>query len=579
VYTITTDKKEKQKREIISNAIIFAMVAFVVFYINFTLQLVQFNNFILAGATATAFVSIRVMGKDKRKYRRGIEHGSARWGTSEDMKPYMDTNPRQNVILTATEGLTMNSRPDIPKYGRNKNMLVFGGAGSGKTRFFCVPNIMQMHSSYVITDPKGELFYSLGKVLEKVGGYDVRVLNLKDFGASMGYNPFDYIKTEDDILRVVNVLQSSTTENTKSSDDGDFWTKSEKLLYMALIAYIKFHVKDKTMHNMNTLVEMVTSMEVKEGDENYKSMVDREFERIEDLYPDDFSVRQYKKFKQGAGKTLKSIIISCGVRLAVFDIQAVRDVMEKDEMKLETIGDRKTALFVITDDTDSTYSFIATMLYFQMFSTLVNRAESKYRFRDGRLPVHVRCILDEFANLGKIPNFHRLIATIRSREISACIILQNLSQLKAVYKEHMNTIIGNCDTKLFLGGDDEETLKYLTRVMGKETIDMMDNSETKGKSGSFSKSYKKTGRELMTADELARLDGGKCLLILRGVPPFLSDKFDVTTHPVYRMMNGGIKKPSKGSNTKPRQQKATPRPRARVPPKNNTQAKIHKSTV
>ncbi|MCL2574898.1 MAG: type IV secretory system conjugative DNA transfer family protein [Defluviitaleaceae bacterium] len=573
------------------NIVIFAVFGLLSVYLNTTFNLMAIDNVILAVIVGTTAVLLYIFTKDKRKYRKGIEHGSARWGAREDIFPFMDfyspqtpkntsntksslstkpTKPpkviipnkiaKSNIILTATEGLTMTSRPKLPKHGRNKNVLVFGGSGSGKTRFFGMPNIMQMHSSYVITDPKGELYLFLSKLLKRFG-YDVRVLNLKEFDKSMGYNPFDYINKEDDILKVVNVIQNSTTENTKSSADGDFWTKSEKLLYMALIGYIKFHVKDKTLHNMNTLVDMVTKMEVRENDETFKSQIDKDFERIAEMHPNDFAVRQYRKFKQGAGKTLKSIIISCGVRLSVFDIAAVRRVMEQDQMKLETIGDRKTALFIITDDSDTTYNFIAAMLYTQMFNVLINRAETKYASNGNRLPIHVRCILDEFANLGKLPNFQRLISTIRSREISACIIVQSLSQIKEIYKDSMNTIISNCDSKLFLGGDDEETLKYLTRVIGKETIDTMDNSETKGKSGSFSKQYKKQGRELMTTDELARLDGGKCVYILRGVPPFLSEKYDIEAHPVYPFMQ----KLNKIAIQNPMQQ-ANPNRRPHQPP-------------
>ncbi|MCL2854877.1 MAG: type IV secretory system conjugative DNA transfer family protein [Defluviitaleaceae bacterium] len=389
---------EKLKREIITNLIVFVVFAFISFYVNSVFEIVLMNNFWLAGIVGIAAVMLRVLGRDKRKYRKGVEHGSARFGTKEDIKPYMDKDFRQNIILTATEGLTMNPRPVNPKYGRAKNTLIFGGSGSGKTRFYVIPNILQMHSSYVITDPKGEIFHSLGKLLKQYGGYDVRVLNLKNFGASMGYNPFDYIKTENDVRKVVDVLVGSTSKKKEGGSDGDFWVDGEKLLYTAVIGYIKFFVKDKSLHNFNTMIDMITSMEVRENDPDFKNDVDKDFEAMANVYPNHSAVLAYKSFKQGAGKTLKSFLISCGVRLAPFYPMDVRKTLIHDQMKLETIGDRKTALFIITDATSKTYHFIAAMLYSQMFSALKDRAETKYLNQGQRLPVHVRCILDEFAN-------------------------------------------------------------------------------------------------------------------------------------------------------------------------------------
>jgi len=487
---------------------------------------------LLAGVAGTAIIYAVVYFRKKnaKKWRRDREYGSARWGTPADIKPYMDEKPEQNIILTATEGLTMNSRPKKPKYARNKNVLIVGGSGSGKTRFWLKPNLMQLHSSYVITDPKGTLILECGKLLQR-NGYRIKVLNTIDFKKSMHYNPFAYIRSEKDILKLVMALIANTKGEGKSGED--FWVKAETLLYCALIGYIHYEAPDEE-RTLNTLVEMINAMEVREDDESFKNAVDFMFDALEERAPQHFAVRQYKKYKLAAGKTAKSILISCGARLAPFDIKEMRELVAYDEMELDTLGDRKSALFVIISDTDDSFSFVAALLYSQMFNLLCDKADNEY---GGRLPVHVRCLLDEFANIGQIPKFEKLIATIRSREISACVILQAQSQLKAIYKDNAETIIGNMDTRIFLGGSEKTTLKDLTESLGKETIDMLNNSITRGNSPSYGQNYQKLGRELMAMDELAVMDGSKCILQLRGVRPFFSDKYDITKHKNYKYLS------------------------------------------
>lgn len=476
--------------------------------------------------------AVYVRGKNAKKYRNGIEYGSARWGTASDIAPYIDgQNFYNNVLLTNTERLTMDSRPKLPKYARNKNVLVIGGSGSGKTRFFIKPNLMQMHSSYVVTDPKGTVLIECGKLLQK-GGYIIKTFNTINFKKSMKYNPFEYIRSEKDILKLVNTLIANTKgEGEKSSED--FWVKAERLYYCALIGYIWYEAPDEEK-NIITLLDMINASEAKEDDENYKSPVDLLFDRLEEKEPEHFAVKQYKKYKMAAGKTAKSILISCGARLAPFDIKELRDLMEYDELELDTLGDEKTALFVIISDTDDTFNFVVAIMYSQLFNLLCDKADNEY---GGRLPVHVRCLLDEFSNIGQIPKFEKLIATIRSREISACIILQAQSQLKAIYKDNADTIIGNCDTTLFLGGKEKSTLKELSETLGKETIDMYNTSETRSNQNSYGTNYQKLGKALMSEDELSVMDGGKCILQLRGVRPFLSDKYDITKHPRYKMLS------------------------------------------
>ena len=481
--------------------------------------------------------AVYVRGKNAKKYRNGIEYGSARWGTASDIAPYIDgQNFYNNVLLTNTERLTMDSRPKLPKYARNKNVLVIGGSGSGKTRFFIKPNLMQMHSSYVVTDPKGTVLIECGKLLQK-GGYIIKTFNTINFKKSMKYNPFEYIRSEKDILKLVNTLIANTKgEGEKSSED--FWVKAERLYYCALIGYIWYEAPDEEK-NIITLLDMINASEAKEDDENYKSPVDLLFDRLEEKEPEHFAVKQYKKYKMAAGKTAKSILISCGARLAPFDIKELRDLMEYDELELDKIGDRKTALFVIISDTDDTFNFIVAMMYTQLFNLLCDKADDVY---GGRLPVHVRFLLDEMANIGQIPKFEKLIATIRSREISASIILQAQSQLKAIYKDNADTIIGNCDTTLFLGGKEKTTLKEISETLGKETIDMYNTSETRSNQKSYGLNYQKLGKELMTQDELSVMDGGKCILQLRGVRPFLSEKYDITAHPRYKYLSDADKK-------------------------------------
>ena len=481
----------------------------------------------IAGAVVLR-MAVYLKGKNAKKYRHGIEYGSARWGTAADIAPYMDKDFFQNIPMTQTERITMASRPKQPKYARNKNILVIGGSGSGKTRFFCKPSLLQAHSSYVCTDPKGTLLPEIGAFLERKK-YRIKCLNLINFRKSMKYNPLAYIRSEKDILKLVNALIMNTKgEGEKSSED--FWVKAERLYYSALIGYIWYEATEEEK-NFITLLDLINASEAREDDETYQSPVDLLFSQLEEREPHHFAVKQYRKFKMAAGKTLKSILISCGARLAPFDIKELRDLMEYDELELDTLGDQKTALFVILSDTDSTFNFVAALMYSQLFNLLCDKADDFY---GGRLPIHVRLILDEFANIGQIPNFDKLIATIRSREISASIILQSQSQLKTIYKDAADTIVGNCDSTLFLGGKEKSTLKEISELLGKETIDLYNQSENRGSQVSHGLSYQKLGKELMTQDELAVMDGGKCIFMLRGVRPFLSDKYDLTRHPNYR---------------------------------------------
>lgn len=475
--------------------------------------------------------AVYMKAQNRKKYRQGVEYGSARWGKAEDIQPYMDPKFENNVILTQTESLTMNSRPKQPKYARNKNILVIGGSGSGKTRFFVKPNLMQCHSSYVVTDPKGTVLVETGKMLEK-NGYVIKSLNTINFRKSMHYNPFSYIRSEKDILKLVNTIIVNTKGDGDKSGE-DFWVKAERLLYTAYIGYIWYEAPDNEK-NFTTLLEMINASEAREDDENFKNPVDLMFDELAEKNPDHFAVKQYAKYKLAAGKTAKSILISCGARLAPFDIAELRELMSYDELELDTIGDRKTALFVIISDTDDTFNFIVAIMYSQLFNLLCDKADDVY---NGRLPVHVRCLLDEFANIGQIPKFDKLIATIRSREISASIILQSQSQLKTIYKDAADTISGNCDTMLFLGGKEKSTLKEISELLGKETIDLYNTSETRSNTNSYGMNYQKTGKELMSQDEIAVMDGGKCILQLRGVRPFLSDKFDITKHPKYKLLS------------------------------------------
>ena len=475
-------------------------------------------------------------GKNAKKFRQGKEYGSARWGTRKDIEPYVDEKFQNNILLTQTERLTMNGRPANPKYARNKNVLVIGGSGSGKTRFYVKPNLMQMHSSYCVTDPKGTIVIECGKMLED-NGYEIKILNTINFKKSMKYNPFAYLRSEKDILKLVQTIIANTKgEGEKAGED--FWVKAEKLYYTALIGYI-FYEAPREEKNFATLLDMIDASEVREDDETYMNPIDRLFEALEKKEPTHFAVKQYKKYKLAAGKTAKSILISCGARLAPFDIQELRDLMSEDELELDTLGDRKTALFVIISDTDDTFNFVVSIMYSQLFNLLCDKADDIY---GGRLPVHVRCLLDEFANIGLIPKFEKLIATIRSREISASIILQAQSQLKAIYKDNADTIVGNCDSTLFLGGKEKTTLKELSETLGKETIDLYNTSETRSNQKSFGLNYQKTGKELMSQDEITVMDGGKCIFQLRGVRPFLSDKFDITKHKNYKLLEDYDKK-------------------------------------
>ncbi len=475
-------------------------------------------------------------GKNAKKFRQGKEYGSARWGTKKDIEPYMDEKFQNNIILTQTERLTMNGRPANPKYARNKNVLVIGGSGSGKTRFYVKPNLMQMHSSYCVTDPKGTIVLECGKMLED-NGYEIKILNTINFKKSMKYNPFAYIRSEKDILKLVQTIIANTKgEGEKAGED--FWVKAEKLYYTALIGYIWYEAPFEEK-NFATLLDMIDASEVREDDESYMNPIDRLFEALEKKEPTHFAVKQYKKYKLAAGKTAKSILISCGARLAPFDIQELRELMKEDELELDTLGDRKTVLFVIISDTDDTFNFVVSIMYSQLFNLLCDKADDVY---GGRLPVHVRCLLDEFANIGLIPKFEKLIATIRSREISASIILQAQSQLKAIYKDNADTIVGNCDSTIFLGGKEKTTLKELSETLGKETIDLYNTSETRSNQKSFGLNYQKTGKELMSQDEITVMDGGKCIFQLRGVRPFLSDKFDITKHKNYKFLEDYDKK-------------------------------------
>lgn len=496
----------------------------------FKSPLFSFNpiDMLIGVVTAVAIKGILyIRSKNAKKFRKGIEYGSARWGTAEDIKPYMDAEFQNNILLTNTERLTMSSRPKNPKHARNKNVLVIGGSGSGKTRFFIKPNLMQLHSSYVVTDPKGTVLIECGRLLEKAG-YEIKSLNTINFKKSMHYNPFAYIKDEKDILKLVSTIIANTKgEGEKASED--FWVKAERLYYSALIAYIWYEAPEEEK-NFITLLDMINASEAREDDENFKSPVDLLFERLEEKDAEHFAVKQYKKYKLAAGKTAKSILISCGARLAPFDIKELRALMEYDELELDTLGDKKTALFIITSDLDNTFDFITAMVISQMFNILCAKADDEY---GGRLPIHVRCLLDEAANI-TIPMLQRLIAVIRSREISACIVLQAQSQLKAIYKDNADTIIGNCDCTLFLGGKEKSTLKEISETLGKETIDLYNTSETRSNQNSYGLNYQKLGKELMSQDELAVMDGGKCILQLRGVRPFLSDKYDITKHPNYK---------------------------------------------
>ena len=503
---------------------------------------------LLLGVAGAALVRLAVYlkAKNAKKYRRGVEYGSARWGRPEDIAPYIDPVPDWNIPLTRTESLTMTSRPKDPKTARNKNILVIGGSGSGKTRFFVKPSLLQMHSSYVVTDPKGQLLRETGKLLAHGGPkrdengkpvrdkrgkvvyepYRIKVLNTINFSKSMKYNPLAYVRSEKDILKLVNVIIANTKGDGEKSSE-DFWIKAERLLYCALIGYIWYEAEPEEK-NFITLLELINACEAREDDETYKSPVDILFDELAQAQPEHFAVKQYVKFKMAAGKTLKSILVSCGARLSPFDIKELRDIMTEDELELDTMGDRKTALFLIMSDTDTTFNFVIAMLQSQLFNLLCDKADDFY---NGRLPVHVRCLLDEFANIGQIPNFDKLIATIRSREISASIILQSQSQLKTIYKDAADTIVGNCDVTLFLGGKEKSTLKEISELLGKETIDSLSQSENRGAQTSHGLSYQKLGKELMTQDEIAVMDGGKCILQLRGVRPFFSDKYDLTKHP------------------------------------------------
>ena len=484
----------------------------------------------IAGGVVLRLV-VYFKAKNAKKFRQGVEYGSARWGNAKDIEPYVDPVFENNVILTETERLMMSGRPKQPKYARNKNILVIGGSGSGKTRFFVKPNLMQMHSSYVVTDPKGTVLVECGKMLLK-NGYKVKVLNTINFKKSMHYNPFAYIRSEKDILKLVNTIILNTKGEGQQSGE-DFWVKAEKLYYTALIGYIWYECVEEEQ-NFTTLLDMINASEAREDDEEFKNPVDLMFDELEEREPDHFAVKQYKKYKLAAGKTAKSILISCGARLAPFDIKELRDLTSYDELELDMLGDEKTALFVIISDTDDTFNFIVSIMYTQLFNLLCDRADDVY---NGRLPIHVRCLLDEFANIGQIPKFEKLIATIRSREISASIILQSKSQLKAIYKDNADTIEGNCDTTLFLGGKEKTTLKELAEVLGKETIDLYNTSDTRGTSQSYGLNYQKTGKELMSQDEIAVMDGGKCIMQLRGVRPFFSNKFDITKHKQYHLLS------------------------------------------
>ena len=480
-------------------------------------------------------LAVYLKGKNAKKFRHKVEYGSARWGTAKDIEPFVAPDFKDNIILTKTEKLMMSNRPKEPKNARNKNVLIVGGSGSGKTRFWIKPNLLQMHSSYVVTDPKGSIVIECGNALLK-NHYKLKIFNTINFKKSMHYNPFAYIHSEKDILKLVTTLITNTKGDGKAGDE--FWTKAETLLYCALIGYIHYEAPVEEQ-NFSTLIEFINAMEVREDDEDFQNPVDLMFEALEKAKPNHFAVRQYKKFKLAAGKTSKSILISCGARLAPFDIEELREITAYDELELDTLGDRKTALFLIMSDTDGTFNFLISMIYTQLFNLLCEKADDVY---GGRLPVHVRCLIDEAANIGQIPNLEKLVATIRSREISACLVLQAQSQLKAIYKDNADTIIGNMDSRVFLGGAEPTTLKELNQALGKETIDTYNTSDTRGNSPSFGTNYQKLGKDLMTVDELSVLDGSKCILQLRGVRPFLSDKYDLTQHPNYKLTSDYDKK-------------------------------------
>ena len=511
------------------------------FQLAFTNWLPSFHMQDLLGGLVTALIFRLILyykAKNAKKFRHGEEYGSARWGNRKDIEPFEDPEFENNIILTDTERLTMNSRPKAPKYARNKNVIVIGGSGSGKTRFYVKPNLMQMtdHVSYVVTDPKGTIIVECGKMLVN-GGYRIKVLNTINFKKSMHYNPFHYIRSEKDILKLVNTIIANTKgEGEKSTED--FWVKAERLLYSALIGYIWYEAPEEEQ-NFSTLLEFINASETREDDEEFKNAVDELFEELEAENPEHFAVRQYRKYKLAAGKTAKSILISCGARLAPFDIQELREIMSYDEMELDMIGDQKTAMFVIISDTDDTFNFVVAIMYTQLFNLLCDKADDEH---GGRLPYHVRLLLDEFSNIGQIPKFDKLIATIRSREISASIILQSQSQLKTIYKDAAETITGNCDTVLFLGGKESSTLKEISETLGKETIDLYNTSDTRGTSQSYGLNYQKTGKELMSRDELAVMDGNKCILQLRGVRPFLSNKYDITKHKRYKELSDADKR-------------------------------------
>mgnify|MGYP003584741992 CR=1 FL=1 len=491
-------------------------------------SLISFDLLVGIACGAALRLAVYIKGKNAKKFRHNVEYGSARWGTHADIEPFEDKEFANNVIISQSERITMNSRPVLPKNARNKNVLIVGGSGSGKTRFWLKPNLLQMHSSYVVTDPKGSIAVECGNALLK-NGYRIKIFNTINFKKSMKYNPFAYVHSEKDILKLVTTLIANTKGESKGGDD--FWLKAETLLYTALIGYIHFEAPEEEQ-NFSTLFEMINAMEVREDDEEFKNPVDLMFEELEQRDPDHFAVRQYAKYKLAAGKTAKSILVSCGARLAPFDIKELRELTAYDELNLDTLGDRKTALFLIMSDTDGTFNFLISMIYTQLFNMLCEKADDVY---GGRLPVHVRCLIDEAANIGQIPNLEKLVATIRSREISACLVLQAKSQLKAIYKDNADTIIGNMDSQVFLGGSEETTLKSLNASLGKETIDMYNTGQSKGSQESFNMNYQKLGKDLMSIDELAVMDGSKCIVQVRGVRPFLSDKYDLTRHPNYRL--------------------------------------------
>ena len=498
-------------------------------------SLYPFDLFVGIICGVALWMAVHIKGQNAKKFRHKVEYGSARWGTRKDIEPFIASKFEDNIILTKTEFLMMSNRPKNPKNARNKNVLIVGGSGSGKTRFWIKPNLLQMHSSYVVTDPKGSIVLECGNALLRYG-YKLKIFNTINFKKSMHYNPFAYIHSEKDILKLVTTLIANTKGDGKEGDE--FWTKAETLLYCALIGYIHFEAPIEEQ-NFSTLIEFINAMEVREDDEDFQNPVDLMFEALERKNPNHFAVRQYKKFKLAAGKTSKSILISCGARLAPFDIDELREITFYDELELDTLGDRKTALFLIMSDTDGTFNFLISMIYTQLFNLLCEKADDVY---GGRLPVHVRCLIDEAANIGQIPNLEKLVATIRSREISACLVLQAQSQLKAIYKDNADTIIGNMDSRVFLGGSEPTTLKELNQALGKETIDMYNTSDTRGNSPSYGTNYQKLGKDLMTIDELAVLDGSKCILQLRGVRPFLSDKYDLTKHPNFQYTSDADKR-------------------------------------